>query len=154
MDDVRKGLRTMTQEENPGRGNLYDVAGYTVVVDFAHNPEALQALLDMANRLPSNRKALCFGQAGDRPGDMARPRGIAVDAETGVIYVVDGAYEVVQMFNLDAEILMFFGGPGAGPGQLSLPSGIALRGDLLAVADTLNRRVQLFRFLGPPSETG
>ena len=34
--------------------------------------EALEALLDMANRLEPARKALCFGQAGDRPDDLIR----------------------------------------------------------------------------------
>lgn len=72
LNDIRNGLTTMSQEDNPGRCNVYEVAGYTVLVDFAHNPEALQALLDMANRMPSNRKALCFGQAGDRPDDLIR----------------------------------------------------------------------------------
>jgi len=72
LEDIRSGLTTMSQEENPGRCNVYEVNGYTVLVDFAHNPQALEALLDMANRLPSNRKALCFGQAGDRPDDLIR----------------------------------------------------------------------------------
>jgi hypothetical protein len=63
---------------------------------------------------------------------------------------VDGAFQLVQMFNLDGELLMWFGEPGQGPGQFSLPSGIAKRGELLAVADTLNHRIQLFRFLGAP----
>ena len=72
LDDIRAGLETMSQEANPGRGNLYEVEGYTVLVDFAHNPEALEALLDMANRLEPARKALCFGQAGDRPDDLIR----------------------------------------------------------------------------------
>jgi cyanophycin synthetase len=72
LDNIRAGLTTMSQEANPGRCNVYEVNGYTVLVDFAHNPQALEALLDMANRLPSNRKALCFGQAGDRPDDLIR----------------------------------------------------------------------------------
>jgi DNA-binding beta-propeller fold protein YncE len=93
---------------------------------------------------------LVFGQVGDRPGDLNRPRGLAVDSAAGVIFEVDGAFQLVQMFNLDGEILMWFGGPGTGPGGFDLPSGIARRGDLLAVADTLNSRVQVFRFLGPP----
>jgi len=72
IDGIRAGLTTMSQDDNPGRCNVYSIDGFTVLVDFAHNPEALQALLDMANRLPSNRKALCFGQAGDRPDDLIR----------------------------------------------------------------------------------
>ena len=70
LADIRAGLEGMSQEANPGRGNVYSIDGYTVLVDFAHNPEALEALLDMANRLEPARKALCFGQAGDRPDDL------------------------------------------------------------------------------------
>ncbi len=72
LANIRSGLTTMSQDENPGRCNVYTLNGYTVLVDFAHNPQALQALLDMANRLPSKRKALCFSQAGDRPDDLIR----------------------------------------------------------------------------------
>lgn len=72
LANIRSGLTTMSQQENPGRCNVYTLNGYTVLVDFAHNPQALQALLDMASRLPSKRKALCFSQAGDRPDDLIR----------------------------------------------------------------------------------
>ncbi len=72
VEDIRAGLETMSQAANPGRGNVYSIDGYTVLVDFAHNPEALEALLDMANRLEPARKCLCFGQAGDRPDDLIR----------------------------------------------------------------------------------
>lgn len=72
LADIRAGLVTMSQEANPGRGNLYSIDGYTVLLDFAHNPQAVEALLDMANRLEPARKALCFGQAGDRPDDLIR----------------------------------------------------------------------------------
>jgi UDP-N-acetylmuramyl tripeptide synthase len=70
LADIRAGLTTISQADNPGRCNVYAVKGFTVLVDFAHNPQALQALLEMSNRLPSQRKALCFGQAGDRPDDL------------------------------------------------------------------------------------
>jgi cyanophycin synthetase len=72
LGDIRSGLTTISQDDNPGRCNVYDVGGFTVLVDFAHNPQALQALLEMANRLNPQRKALCFGQAGDRPDDLIR----------------------------------------------------------------------------------
>jgi UDP-N-acetylmuramyl tripeptide synthase len=72
LSAIRSGLTSMSQDDNPGRCNVYDINGFTVLVDFAHNPEALQALLDMASRLSTGRKALCFGQAGDRPDDLIR----------------------------------------------------------------------------------
>ena len=83
LAEIRAGLATMSQEDNPGRCNVYESNGYTVLVDFAHNPQAMQALLEMANRLAPKRKALCFGQAGDRPDDLIRE--FARDAwETGL----------------------------------------------------------------------
>lgn len=72
MDDVRDGLKTMTQDENPGRCNVYELDGFTVIIDFAHNPQAIDALLEMASALRGKRTALCFAQAGDRPDDLIR----------------------------------------------------------------------------------
>ena len=72
LDVIRTGLVTMSQDDNPGRCNVFDVDGYKVLVDFAHNPQAMQALFDMAEAIPANRRVLCFGQAGDRPDDLIR----------------------------------------------------------------------------------
>ena len=72
LDDIRKGLTTMSQDANPGRSNLFQVRGFKVLVDFAHNPEAMQALFAMASAMPAKRRVLCFGQAGDRTDEQIR----------------------------------------------------------------------------------
>ena len=88
LDDIRRGLESMSQAANPGRGNLYEINGFRVLVDFAHNPQALKALLDMADRLGPARKALCFGQAGDRPDDLIRElAAIAWDSGLDQVFV-------------------------------------------------------------------
>jgi UDP-N-acetylmuramyl tripeptide synthase len=69
---IRNGLTSMSQDDNPGRSNLYDVNGFKVVVDFAHNPQAMQALFAMAQSVPAKRRVLCFGQAGDRTDEQIR----------------------------------------------------------------------------------
>lgn len=69
---IRAGLVTMNQDENPGRCNLYELNGYKVLVDFAHNPAAMRALFDMAQAIPARRRVLCFGQAGDRTDELIR----------------------------------------------------------------------------------
>ena len=153
--DVHRGdvLLTLGDAARSGREGefhtpyavAYDAEDYLYVSDF------LNFRIQVFD--PAGDLELVFGQIGDRPGDLNRPRGLAVDAAAGVIFEVDGAFQLVQMFNLDGEILMWFGGPGKGPGEFDLPSGIARRGDLLAVADTLNSRVQVFRFLGPPDRS-
>ncbi|MDJ0699715.1 MAG: Mur ligase family protein [Woeseiaceae bacterium] len=70
LEDIRAGLASMSQGDNPGRCNIYDVGGRTVLVDFAHNPGAMKALFMMAEALPGKRRVLCFGHAGDRPDDL------------------------------------------------------------------------------------
>ena len=58
--------------DNPGRSNLFDVGGVTVLVDFAHNPHGVEAMLDTAQRLPAARRAVLLGQAGDRRDEDIR----------------------------------------------------------------------------------
>ncbi|MDH4107055.1 MAG: Mur ligase family protein [Gammaproteobacteria bacterium] len=72
LDDIRRGLTSMSQRDNPGRSNIYQVGDVRVLMDFAHNPHALQALFEMARRLPASRRLLAFGQAGDRPDPLIR----------------------------------------------------------------------------------
>lgn len=72
MAHIQSGLMTMVQDENPGRSNIYDLDGFKILVDFAHNPAAMSALFDMARAVPAERRVLCFGQAGDRPDDLIR----------------------------------------------------------------------------------
>jgi len=72
LEKITSGLKTMQQDENPGRCNIYDLNGFKVLVDFAHNPAAMGALFDMARAIPAERRALCFGQAGDRPDELIR----------------------------------------------------------------------------------
>ena len=53
-------------EQNPGRGNLMDVGGVNLMVDFAHNPEGVEAVLTAVASLPASRRLVIIGQAGDR----------------------------------------------------------------------------------------
>jgi len=72
LEAISDGLKTMVQDENPGRCNIHTVNGVKVLIDFAHNPAAMNALFDMARAIPADRRALCFGQAGDRPDNLIR----------------------------------------------------------------------------------
>ena len=68
---IAAGLRSFHSDsaDNPGRLNLFDIAGARVLVDFAHNPHGLQALLDMAAAMKPTRLLVVIGQAGDRDDD-------------------------------------------------------------------------------------
>lgn len=66
-----------------------------------------------------------IGSNGQSLGQFSRPKGIAVDRESN-LFVVDAGFENVQVFNDDAQLLMFFGGAYEGPGDMWLPAKIIL----------------------------
>ncbi|MEE4638356.1 MAG: Mur ligase family protein [Wenzhouxiangella sp.] len=71
-DAIAAGLTGLQPADNPGRGNLYELNGIRLFVDFAHNPQAIQAIADMAAAWPARRRLLAFSQAGDRTDDLLR----------------------------------------------------------------------------------
>jgi len=88
LHDIRQGLRTFTTSYYmaPGRLNMFELDGFRVVVDYAHNPPALQALGDFVERLsePSvggaraqvtGRRIAVIATAGDRRDDDIRELG-------------------------------------------------------------------------------
>jgi DNA-binding beta-propeller fold protein YncE len=70
-----------------------------------------------------------FGSYGTGMGQMARPKGVAVDRDDRV-YVVDAAFQNVQIFDKDGELLLFFGGV-EGRDMAMLPSTVAIDYDNL-----------------------
>ena len=71
-----------------------------------------------------------IGSYGRNLGQFVRPKGLAVDKDDNV-YVVDGAFENVQIFNKEGQLLMFFGGPYNGPGDMWLPAKVIIDYDNL-----------------------
>lgn len=63
---IARGLRALENDDNPGRGNVYRLGGVSVLVDFAHNPAGLKALMPIAETIAAKRRLLVIGQAGDR----------------------------------------------------------------------------------------
>lgn len=65
---IGEGLRSFesTPETNPGRLNEFTIGGARFILDFAHNPHGVEALLEMAAALPARRRLVTIGQAGDR----------------------------------------------------------------------------------------
>ena len=82
---------------------------------------------------------------------LARPGGVAIDAENRFLYVVDTASDVVDIFDADSlKLLRKLGVPGKNhtltdPGTFSLPTNVAVDKDgNVYVTDTLNARVEIF----------
>ena len=71
---------------------------------------------------PDGKYLRTIGQHGLAPGAFARPKGVAVDHD-GLAYVVDAATQVVQIFDTEGRLLLYFGQPGASTrGELTLPA--------------------------------
>jgi UDP-N-acetylmuramyl tripeptide synthase len=64
LEAIGEGLRTFTStpEDNPGRLNTFTIRGAQVILDFAHNPHGMEALLEMAKALPSRRWLVTVGR--------------------------------------------------------------------------------------------
>jgi cyanophycin synthetase len=88
LHDIRQGLRTFTTSYfmAPGRLNMFELDGYRVVVDYAHNPPAMDALGQFVDRLtepsPGGARASVTGRrigvvatAGDRRDEDIRELG-------------------------------------------------------------------------------
>ncbi len=89
-----------------------------------------------------------FGSRGVAVGNLVRPKGLAVDRE-GHIYVVESYHDHLLVFNRAGELLLAIGGGGSDPGRFDLPSGVWTDSDdRVFVADMLNARVAIFRYLG------
>lgn len=109
---------------------------------------------------PEGKAVSSFGQLGDRPGSFSKPKGVAADSE-GNIIVVEGLFDALQFFDPQGRLLLSLGRSGSGPGEFWLPSGLCYdaKEGLLFVADSYNKRIQVFRMLGaaappaPPQRT-
>jgi cyanophycin synthetase len=67
-DTIRLGLKTFVGESDnaPGRFNVFDYKGATVIADYGHNPDAIQALVNAVQSMPAKRRSVVISGAGDR----------------------------------------------------------------------------------------
>jgi cyanophycin synthetase len=69
LEDIRQGLRTVATSyfQAPGRLNVFDEHPFKVILDYAHNPAAIEAMTKLCTQLePKGRKIICFSMPGDR----------------------------------------------------------------------------------------
>jgi UDP-N-acetylmuramoyl-L-alanyl-D-glutamate--2,6-diaminopimelate ligase len=65
LDQIRKGIETLRGV--PGRLELVHAGqDFSVIVDYAHSPDALENLLTIVSQLPHSRIITVFGCGGDR----------------------------------------------------------------------------------------
>jgi cyanophycin synthetase len=67
-DVIRRGLASFNGDSDnaPGRFNVMDYRGATVIADYGHNPDAMRALVSAVDALPATRRVVVISGAGDR----------------------------------------------------------------------------------------
>ncbi len=69
LEDIRHGLRTFdtTFFQAPGRMNIYDEHPFKVILDYGHNPAAVEAMCELVERLDVVGRRICvLAGPGDR----------------------------------------------------------------------------------------
>ncbi len=75
LDQVRHGLRTFDTSffQAPGRTNVFHELPFKVVLDYGHNPAAVRAMVDLAERMqPEGRRIVVLAAPGDRRDEDVR----------------------------------------------------------------------------------
>jgi cyanophycin synthetase len=69
LEDIRHGLRTFdtTFFQAPGRMNIYDEHPFKVILDYGHNPAAVEVMCQLVERLEvTGRRIVVLAAPGDR----------------------------------------------------------------------------------------
>ncbi|MFT3666292.1 cyanophycin synthetase [Piscinibacter sp.] len=74
FDAVRSGLASFVNDTQnaPGRFNVLDYRGATVIADYGHNPDAMRALVAAVDAMPGRRRSVVISAAGDRRDEDIR----------------------------------------------------------------------------------
>ncbi|MFO0663083.1 MAG: cyanophycin synthetase [Polyangiaceae bacterium] len=75
VENIRQGLRTFDTSyfQVPGRMNVFDKLPFKVILDYGHNPAAVQVMADLVQRLDCTGKRICVLSApGDRRDEDVR----------------------------------------------------------------------------------
>jgi len=106
-DVIRSGLAGFVNDAQsaPGRFNLFNYRGATLIADYGHNPDAIQALVNAIDNMPAtanSRRSVVISGAGDRRDeDIRQQTEILGDAFDQVVLYQDQC----QRGRADGEVL-------------------------------------------------
>jgi len=71
---IAEGLSTFVSDVQgvPGRFNVFDYRGATLIADYGHNPDAVQALVQAVDNMPAQKRVVVISGAGDRRDEDIR----------------------------------------------------------------------------------
>ncbi len=103
-DTIRRGLASFSNDADnaPGRFNVMDYKGATVIADYGHNPDAMRALVSAVEAMPAKRRSVVISGAGDRRDEDIREQTVILgDAFDDVILFEDAC----QRGRADGEVV-------------------------------------------------
>ena len=103
-DTIRNGLASFANDADnaPGRFNVMDYRGATVIADYGHNPDAMRALVSAVEAMPAKRRSVVISGAGDRRDeDIREQTAILGEAFDDIILFQDAC----QRGRADGEVL-------------------------------------------------
>jgi len=101
---IRHGVATFVNDAQtaPGRFNMFEYRGASVIADYGHNPDAIIALVSAVENIPAKRRMVVISGAGDRRDvDIMRQTEILGDAFDEVVLYQDQC----QRGRADGEVL-------------------------------------------------
>ncbi len=68
LQRIRDGLASFApkMDQVPGRFNIMDIGGVTIVLDYGHNTSAVARLLEVLDQFPHQKRSVVYSAAGDR----------------------------------------------------------------------------------------
>ncbi len=81
LDNIRHGLRTFDTSyfQAPGRMNVFDEHPFKVILDYGHNPAAMQAMAGLSDRMDVKGRRICVvSMPGDRRDEDVADAGAAL----------------------------------------------------------------------------
>jgi cyanophycin synthetase len=135
-DQIAEGLATFVADAQgvPGRFNIFDFKGATVIADYGHNPDAMQALVRAVENLPANRRSVVISGAGDRRDEDIREQ----------TRILGGAFDEVVLYQdacqrgrADGEVLALLREGLSGASRTKAVEEI--RGEFVAIDTAMNR---------------
>ena len=135
-DAVRRGLASFAGDADnaPGRFNVMDYRGATVIADYGHNPDAMRALVAAVEAMPAQRRSVVISGAGDRRDEDIRDQTVILGGTfDDVILYQDAA----QRGRADGEVMALLRAGLAGASRTSRIDEI--RGEFIAIDAALAR---------------
>ena len=120
----------------PGRFNLFDYREATLIADYGHNPDAIQALINAVDSMPAKRRFVVISAAGDRRDEDIRQQTSLLGAAFDEVILYQDA---CQRGRTDGEVLGLLRDGLKGASRTT--SIDEIRGEFLAI-DTALARLQ------------